>query len=288
MTRRTGGVLGVLALSALVAGCHPGVSTDKVAALVATVTHGGATVRKIFPGPKGSGLTGAVVQEGSNPPFVVWIAADGKTLIAGNVFDVRRRNLTELAAIQLAGAPVRARPVPPVPVPAAASGPPSPVFLAPGAYRAMAGGVRFLREGRGKKSLWIFLDPNCIWCHRLYADLGARLLPEDVSVNWVPVAFIKPSSVGRAETLLARGLPALAEDESRFDESAEEGGIPGTRRPDLEAEVKENTQILARILGATGRLMTPTLVYRDGEGRAKRFDGYPMPEILERIAGEAE
>ena len=282
MTRRTRGILGVLALSALVAGCHPGVPTDKVAARVATVTHGVATVRKIFPGPKGSGLTGAVVREGSNPPFVVWIAADGKTLIAGNVFDVRGRNLTELADLLLANAPVRAPA--PAPVPAAASGPPSPVFLAPGAYRAMAGGVRFLREGRGTKSLWIFLDPNCIWCHRLYAALKATPLPADVSVNWVPVAFIKPSSVGRAETLLAKGLPALVEDETRFVESTEEGGIPETRRPDLEAEVKENK----RIFDALGATMTPTIVYRDGTGRAKRFDGYPMPEILERIAGEAE
>ena len=280
MTRRPGGVLGVMALSALVAGCHSGVSTDKVAALVTTVTHGVAGVQLIFPGPAGSGLTGAVVREGSNPPFVVWIAADGKTLIAGNVFDVRSRNLTELAAIKLAGAPVRT--MAPVPAPAAASGPPSPVFLAPGAYRAMAGGVRFLREGHGTKSLWIFLDPNCVWCHRLYADIEATPLPADVSVNWVPVAFIKPSSVGRAETLLAKGLPALVENETRFVESSEDGGVPETRRPDLEAEVRENKRIF-RALGAT---KTPTLVYRDGEGRAKRFDGY-MPEVLARILSEA-
>ena len=281
MTRRTRGILGVLALSALVAGCHPGVPTDKVVALVAEDTHGAATVRRIFDGPKGSGLTGAVIEGESHSPVVVWITADGKTLIAGNVFDDRGRDLTELAALRQAGVPVRTPA--PAPVPAASSSPPSPVFLAPGAYKTMAGGVRFLREGRGTKSLWIFLDPNCPWCHRLYADLEARPLPADVSVNWVPVAFIKPSSVGRDETILDKGLPALAEDESRFIESSEDGGIPETRRPDLEAEVRDNTRIFQSTVGT----MTPTLVYRDGEGRAKRFDGYPPPEILRRILSEA-
>ena len=103
-------------------------------------------------------------------------------------------------------------------------------------------------------------------------------------MNWVPVAFLKPSSAGRAETLLAGGLPALERDEARFDESAEEGGVPETHRPDLAAKIRENT----RIFSATGGIMTPTLVYRDGEGRAKRFDGFPTPDILDRIAGEAK
>ena len=280
MNNRTRGILGMLALSALVAGCHKGVPTDKVEALVATVTHGTATVRTVFDGPPGSGLTGAVIEGGSNSPVVVWITADGKILIAGNVFDNRGRDLTQIATLRLAGAKVRT--VAPAPVPAAASGLPSPVLLAPGTYRTMAGGVRFLQEGHGTKRLWIFLDPNCLWCHRLYADLKVTPLPEDVSVNWVPVAFLKPSSVGRAETLLSKGLPALADDETRFNESAEDGGVPETRRPDLEAAVKENT----RILGSTGGIMTPTLVYLNGEGQAKRFDGYPTPEILGRILSE--
>ena len=285
MTRRTRGVLGLLALSALVAGCHSGVPTDKVTALVAAVTHGQASVRRIFDGPAGSGLTGAVVAGGNNSPVVVWITADGKTLIAGNVFDARGRDLTEIATLRQAGVPVRT--VAPAPVPVVAPGPPPPGVLAPGAYRTMADGVRFFRAGTGKRTLWIFLDPNCIWCHRLYADLEATPLPADVAVNWVPVAFLKPSSVGRAETLLARGLPALQEDESRFDPRTEEGGIPETRRPDLLAAIQENTRILAGLRGGM-TYETPTVVFQDREGRALRFDGFPTPDILDRIAGEAE
>ena len=282
MNNRTRGVLGLLALSALVAGCHSGVPTDKVTALVAAVTHGQASVRRIFDGPAGSGLTGAVIAGGNQAPVVVWITADGKTLIAGNVFDARGRDLTEIATLRQAGMPVRT--VVPAPVPVAAPGPPPPVLLAPGAYKTMAGGVRFFRAGTGKRTLWIFLDPDCVWCHRLYADLEAHPLPADVAVNWVPVAFLKPSSAGRAETLLAKGLPALQEDESRFDPRTEEGGVPETDNPDLSGEVKENT----RIFFALGATMTPTVVFRDGSGRIRRFDGYPPPSSLGRIAGEAK
>lgn len=284
MNRGRRGLLGATALLAIVAGCHPGVSTDKVESLVAKDTHGTATVRTVFDGPIGSGLTGAVIEGGSQPPAVVWIAADGKTLIYGNVFDARGQNLTQMATLRLAPAPIR--PAAPPPVPAAASGPPgafSVAPLAPGAYRAMAGGVRFLQEGTGKKSLWIFLDPNCAWCHRLYADLREHPLPGDVSVNWVPVAFLKPSSVGRAETILDKGLPALKDDEDRFDVSTEDGGVSETRRPDLEAEVLKNSRSLVSV----GGIRTPTLVFRDGTGQSRRFDGYPTPEILGRILAEA-
>ncbi|EQD72534.1 Thiol:disulfide interchange protein DsbG precursor, partial [mine drainage metagenome] len=90
------------------AGCHSGVPTEKVSALVKTVTHGAAAVRKIFDGPPGSGLTGAVIAGGTHPPVVVWVTADGKTLIAGNVFDVQGRNLTQMATLRLANAPVLA------------------------------------------------------------------------------------------------------------------------------------------------------------------------------------
>lgn len=281
MNRERSAFLFCTALLATGTGCHPEVSTDKVAALVAKVTHGTASVRTVFDGPPGSGLTGAVIEGESYPPVVVFIAADGKTLIAGNVFDAGGRNLTQMAALRLAQSPAPIRP--PAPVPVAASDLPSPVPLAPGASRKMAEGVRFLREGHGTRNLWIFLDPNCTWCHRLWADLKAHPLPTDLAVNWVPVAFLKPSSVGRAETLLSKGLPALADDEIRFVESTEDGDVPETHRPDLEAEVLENS----RILMALGGIRTPTVVYRDGKGRSLRFDGYPGPPILRRILSVA-
>ncbi|MDA8029176.1 MAG: thioredoxin fold domain-containing protein [Nitrospiraceae bacterium] len=282
MNRRGRGfpVAGILFLA--IAGCHSGLPSDKVAELVAKVTHGTAAVRTVFDGPPGSGLTGAVIAGGTHAPVVVWITPDGKTLIAGNLFDARGRNLTRLATLRLADVPIQT----PAPssVAAAASGPPSPVPLAPEVYRTMVGGVRSLREGAGKKSLWIFLDPNCPWCRRLYADLRAHPLPADVSVNWVPVAFLKPSSVGRAETLLSKGLPALERNEDRFDESTEDGGAPETHRPDLESAVKENT----RILVAAGGTKTPTLVFRDDKDGFRRFDGYPTPEGLSWILSEAQ
>ena len=283
MGREKRGLLLGATVLATIAGCHPGVPTDKVVALVTAVTHGQASVRRIFDGPPGSGLTGAVLAGGTHCCIVVWITADGKTLIAGSVFDARGRDLTEMATLRLA------KDLAPEPVPSSSSALPSspsgpgPVVLAPGAFRAMANGVRFFRAGTGKRTLWIFLDPDCLWCHRLALDLKAHPLPADVSVNWVPVAFLKPSSVGRAETLLAKGLPALQEDEAQFDPQTEEGGVPETHTPDLEAAVRKNT----RILGSLGRTISPTVVFRDGTGGALRFDGYPGPEVLERIAEEA-
>ena len=267
------------------AGCHSGVPTSKVESLVDKVTHGTASVRRIFDGPPGSGLTGAVIA-GSLSPVVVWITADGKTLIAGDVFDAKGRDLTQVATLRWADVPSPGPgrlPAPPAPV-AASPSRRVPVVLAPGVFRTEMGSVHALREGTGPRTVWIFLDPDCIWCHRLYAGLKAHPLPADVAMNWVPVAFLKPSSAGRAETLLAGGLPALDRDETRFDRTREEGGVPETHRTDLEAAVRENT----RIFDALGGTMTPTVVFRDWTGRTLRFDGFPPPDILDRIAGEAK
>ena len=282
---KRGLLIGALLLVTL-SGCHSGVPTSKAKSLVEKVTHGQASVRRIFDGPPGSGLTGAVIAGGNHSPVVVWITADGKTLIAGNVFDAKGRNLTQMATLRLAEAPSPGPGGIPISSAPVASSPSQtvPVVLAPGVFRAMTRGVRFLREGTGLRTLWIFLDPDCIWCHRLYRDLKAHPLPADVAVNWIPVAFLKPSSTGRAETLLAGGLPALDKDETRFDETTEEGGVPETHRPDLEAKIRENTQILV----ALGGTMTPTVVFQDRNGRTLRFDGFPTSEILDRIAGEAK
>ena len=280
------GLLAGIFLLMTLAGCHSGVPTSKAKILVDKVTHGQASVRRIFDGPPGSGLTGAVIAGGNHSPVVVWITADGKTLIAGNVFDPKGRNLTRLATLRLAEVPspgTRGIPIPSAPV---ASSPSQtvPVVLAPGVFRTRTGSVHVLREGTGPRTVWIFLDPDCIWCHRLYTGLKAHPLPADVAVNWVPVAFLKPSSAGRAETLLAGGLPALDRDETRFDRTHEEGGVPETHRPDLEAKIRENTRILVTL----GGTMTPTVVFQDRKGRALRFDGFPTPDILDRIAGEAK
>ena len=285
MKREKRGFLAVLILITL-AGCHSGVATSKAKSLVDKVTHGQASVRTIFDGPPGSGLTGAVIAGGNHSPVVVWITADGKTLIAGNVFDAKGRNLTQMATFRLAEAPSPGTGGIPIPSAPVASSPSQtgPVALAPGVFRTVAGSVHVLREGTGSRTLWIFLDPDCIWCHRLYTGLKAHPLPAGVAVNWVPVAFLRPSSVGRAETLLSGGLPALDKDETRFDETTEEGGVSQTHRPDLEAAVRNNTRILVSL----GGTMTPTVVFRNKTGGTLRFDGFPTTEILDRIAGEAK
>lgn len=268
---RTLGTLGALILS----GCHHGIPTSAVAQLVTSVTHGQGTVRRIFDGPPGSGLLGAVVSGGANPPVVVWITADGKGLISGYLFDARGRNLTALALVRFAdfGKPPQA----PVPTPAV----PHPAALSPAAFRTVADGARSIAQGTGKRILWIFLDPNCPWCHRLYEDL-AKALPGDVTVRWIPVAFLKPSSAGRARALLAGGLPALRTDEDRFEAGDEEGGVPETAPdPALDALVRKNNALLSGI----GGTKVPMLVW-SGPSGPERFDGYPpTPEILAGILG---
>jgi len=45
--------------------------------------------------------------------------------------------------------------------------------------------AHWLQEGHGKRLLYIFIDPNCPYCHRLYTELQSRIGPEDLKVRWI-------------------------------------------------------------------------------------------------------
>lgn len=125
----------------------------------------------------------------------------------------------------------------------------------------------FLVGSRGPE-LTAFMDPNCIWCHRLYEKAMPLVRAGKLHLRVALVGFLKPTSAAKAAAILAARHPAqaLAFNESHFNVIAEEGGI----RPDYHAPlsihraVSDNTHLLAQ----TGEEATPTLLYYT---KAKRW-----------------
>lgn len=76
--------------------------------------------------------------------------------------------------------------------------------------------------------IYVYADPNCIYCNLFWTDLRPYVNSGEVGVHWVMVGFLKASSAGRAAAILnARNrAAALALDETKFDKQREEGGIP--------------------------------------------------------------
>ncbi|HEB80731.1 MAG TPA: thiol:disulfide interchange protein DsbG, partial [Chromatiales bacterium] len=169
---------------------------------IARISHGHARAEKIFPGPVG--LTG-VVLEIQGRKMVGWLTADGQYLLLGSLIGPGGTNETRAAMEHLG---LISKPMP----------------VAKFALSSVqADGFTVGRKG---PLLTAFIDPNCIYCHKFYAEVMPLVKAGRVRVRFIPVAFLKPSSAGKSAALLAAKDPAaaMAKNEKDFDTTREEGG----------------------------------------------------------------
>lgn len=203
--------------------------------------YGPVTVLQTEPGPPG--MTAALIASGQQKA-IVWIIGNQAVMI-GEVRDAQGHNLTRQMAIRMGLVP--------------------PPLTPAGVAAAVAKGRTFMVGTKGPV-VTAFLDPNCIFCHRLYEDAQPLVAAGKLRLRVVLVAFVKRSSYPRAAAILMAPDPAaaLATDEKGFDVQHEEGGIaPATAIPPaVRDELIANTKLLAR----TGVAATPTLLYQDHAG----------------------
>lgn len=222
---------------------------------------GPVTVLRTLPGPPG--MTAALVRAGAQQA-VVWVLDHGAAVATGQVWNARGEDLTRAMAIRFGLIP---RP------------------LAPAAVAAAVARLDSFTLGSGGPEITVFLDPNCIFCHRLYQRAVPLLAAGRLRLRVVMVGFLKPTSFARAAAILGAPDPAraLAADERGFDVTDEEGGIPPATSipPAIHAAVVADTRLLAR----TGVEATPTLLYRDRAGHWRLMHHAP-PEGLAALAAK--
>ena len=132
-----------------------------------------------------------------------------------------------------------------------------------------------VRVGHAGPAVIVFFDPNCIFCHKLYESFAPLIQAGRLRVTYVPVGFLKPSSPGKAAAILmARNrAAALAQDESRFNAGAEEGGItPVKPTPAVTAALQRHLHEMQQ-LQSDG---TPTLLYQERGGHWAVNMGVPQ------------
>lgn len=233
----------------------------------------------------------ALVVQGSHNTHrsVVWASPDKRYLMVGAIFNRRGVNLTRQetrfagllpATVSPTGSPARGTPS------NATSGdavlkapllgtniPASPFYAATVQYTH--GVTQY--GGAHDHTLYVYFDPDCIFCHHLYNHL-ARLAPvlkaDHVQVRWLPVAILRPGGSMRAQAILQGGLSALQYNEAHFQVGIEKGGVQGLKnRRDL-IHVLDNM----RIFMSSGRTVgTPTLTWH-GVHAAHKLGGMPTTQ----------
>ncbi len=124
-------------------------------------------------------------------------------------------------------------------------------------------------NGKGKRVVAVFEDPNCGYCKRLRADL-VKL--DDITIYTFPMAFLAADSKSKASKALCAADKARAWNELLLNDRVP--GNAGTCDTPLE-KVGE----LAQKLGITG---TPVLFFSNG----KRMQGYAPPDRFGRMLAE--
>jgi thiol:disulfide interchange protein DsbG len=134
-----------------------------------------------------------------------------------------------------------------------------------------------------KRTLYVFFDANCWYCHLTWKALQAYERA-GLQVRWVPVAYQKDSSFGRAAAIMGAQdrAAALRENETGYRVESYDGAIaPAAVPKDLAARLDANTKLMQR-LGAPG---TPLLVWKDAKGAVRTKVGMPRLSQLPAITG---
>lgn len=118
--------------------------------------------------------------------------------------------------------------------------------------------------------LYVFADPNCIYCHRFYQQAESLVKAGKLRLQWAMVGFLKSSSPGRAAAILSARDPAkaLVENENGFDEQSENGGIKPVDSPS--DKIEKALDAHAKQMSEAGGTGTPTLLYRHDGGWAAK------------------
>lgn len=222
----------------------------------------GVSIVKQF--PAASGLTGWVLGQGGRYT-IVYTTADGKTLLAGALIDERGENL---------GARYEEQFVPKPDYTAAFQRLEKSAYVSEGSVKAP------------KSILYVFVDPNCPYCHYTWRAMQAYEAA-GLQVRWIPVATLGPTSLPKAIEVLG------AQDKlAAFRNMEANHGKPWKASPQSEeashapvvAAIRQNTDLM----GSFGIAGTPGIVWQDKQGKIQVKSGMPRLSELPGMTGLPE
>ena len=140
----------------------------------------------------------------------------------------------------------------------------------------------WIKDGEGRRAVYIFFDPNCPSCQLLYRNLRTLIEPHDLNVRWVPVAIVNATSLGKAAAILEASDPlaALRENEEQYSGESYAGGIE-ERIPTGETErrLRANERLLNKLYIP----VVPTMLFADKDRRAIVIQGALSPFALRKV-----
>ena len=147
----------------------------------------------------------------------------------------------------------------------------------------------WIRDGKSAHVIYVFFDPNCPYCHKVFEMLRPQVARGEVELRWIPIGKLMLTSLGKAATMLEAKDPteALYRNERGF--SQETGSFGGVEeepvpREDTLRRLNANHALLNR----SGFDAVPALLFRTKDGQADLVRGAPPAAFFEKLLKNLE
>ena len=143
----------------------------------------------------------------------------------------------------------------------------------------------WITEGSGKHIIYIFFDPNCPYCHKLYETLRPLIAKRDLQLRWIPVAMLSETSLGKAAAILQAADPLSAFHNNEDDFGLSDLGPGGAIAPAavLSDQTRLNLAANLSLLQEQNLFGVPVVVFRATDGEGLMLYGVPATENLNRL-----
>jgi len=223
---------------------------------IRTLETRGVTIVERFDAP--GDMQGFAARLG-NRPMALYLTPDGEHVIVGTLMNAEGKNLT---APELDAAITQ----------------PSIEKTWPALEKS-----QWIPDGKdsAERVLYVFTDPNCGYCHKFYDKTRPWVEAGKVQLRHVPVAILKPSSIGKAAALMTADDPEQAM--RTHEENYRSGGI----EPMADVPQKLRTQLKAHkgLMAQSGIRGTPGIIYKDSEGNVQVKQGVPSGALFKTMMG---
>ena len=235
--------------------------SSPAAKLVTTLTKGQAKIDKSFSVSKN--LEGFVVspKKGPGRQMIMFATKDGNYLFAGNLISKSGANLTQTYTAKYINSAAAKK-----------------------AASTIATQTHYFTQGSSKAphKAYVFFDPNCSACHIFYTEAAPAIKTGKLQVRWIPIAFLKPSSDGKAALILSgkddkARAALLASDEHGFVMKTETGGLTAMKPNKNNKKYFDMVNANTKYFSKQGFYVTPTIVYKQPNGKAGYTAGAQPP-----------
>ena len=245
-------------LPALALAAH---NSSPAAKLITKLTKGQAKVDKSF--SVGDNIQGFVVspKKGPGRQMIMFATKDGNYLFAGNLLDKNGQNLTQVYTGKYISTKAAKK-----------------------AINTIDAHTHYFTQGSDKAphKAYVFFDPNCSACHIFYTEAAPIIKAGKLQVRWIPIAFLKASSNGKAALILSgktdkKRAALLASDEHGFVMKTETGGLTAMKPNKSNKKYFDMVDANTKYFSKQGFYVTPTIVYKQPNGKAGYTAGAQPP-----------